>query len=263
METSQVNQPVNILDLLSKTKQNYYLGCIFHNNIGKWKTKRQIEKEFALNVSLRNITLENIKELSSIDELIRKAEYVPGDIQRDLRKFYEKFKKYGLQKKEKEKNTELSYRWVPIDIKMIEEIIHPAARNIFKRQEDIELFCSIRNYECEMCGACKKDNNTLRIAVDHWRAHSVYNIDSKEIAVLLCEKCNNIHHNYDACKIAAKNKDNIQIIKKWIKKEKLIREKGYLPNTDDLKQQQNMKEVIEEYYKTINPLQEDFWEGLF
>ena len=102
------------------------------------------------------------------------------------------------------------------------------------------------------------------MAVDHWRAHSTYNIDSPKIAVLMCVNCNNIHHNFDASIIAKKYKDNLKVVKNWVKKEKEIRSAGFPPNEDDLKTQLQVKEIITKHCKDLGiTLSEDFWEGLF
>ena len=199
----------SLLDNCKKGTQKYILATIFEENKNKIIKKREIEKQLVLRYSLRNI---EEQESLTKQELIKRAEYVPGDIQRDLRLFYDKFKKYGLKKIDKDYETELSYIWIPIDMDKLQDIIHPEARNIFKARYDSETFKKSKNYKCEMCSACKTDNDTLRMAIDHYRSHSIYNIDDKRIAVLLCEKCNNIHHNHDASKIALKYKENISII---------------------------------------------------
>jgi len=252
----------SLLDNCKKGTQKYILAQIFTENQNKCITKREVEKQLVLRWSLRHID-DDTKFTKN--EMISRATYVPGDIQRDLRLFYDKFNKYGLKKIEKNKssNIELSYIWNPINIDKLENIIHPEARNIFKKDSEINTFLDSRNHTCEICGACKSDNETLRLAIDHWRAHSTYNIDNAKIAVLLCEKCNNIHHNHDASKIAVKYKDNISFIKKWVKKEKEIRSYGYMPNENDIKAQKENKQIIVEYYETYTPLPNDFWEGLF
>ena len=109
-----------------------------------------------------------------------------------------------------------------------------------------------------MCGT-----NHSRMAVDHWRAHSVYNIDDPRIAVLLCETCNNIHHNYDAIKIPLKYKNDLQILKSWVKKEKEIRSYGFVPNEEDSKQQKEIIQQLVTHYNDLIPLPESFWEGLY
>ena len=252
----------SLLNNCKKGKQKYILAQIFTENQNKLITKRDVEKQLVLRWSLKDID-DNTKFTKN--EMISRATYVPGDIQRNLRLFHDKFNKYGLKKIEKNKssNIELSYIWDPINIDKLENIIHPESRNIFKKDIEINTFLDSRNHTCEICGACKSDNETLRLAIDHWRAHSTYNIDNPKIAVLLCEKCNNIHHNRDASKIAVKYKDNISFIKKWVKKEKEIRSYGYMPNDNDIKAQKENKQIIVEYYETYSPLPDDFWEGLF
>jgi hypothetical protein len=249
----------NLLEQCRKNSQKYLVATIFEENKGKWIKKREIEKIYSLKWSLRDID-DNIKLTKK--ELIERANYVPGDIQRDLRLFHDKFTKYGLEKKKIE--GELVYRWLPINIDKLDDIIHPEARNIFKNEKEKDIFCKSKKYECEMCGASKYDNITLRIAIDHWRAHSTYNIDDKKIAVLLCERCNNIHHNTDASKIALKNIDNLSIIKKWVKKEIEIRSYGFIPNDDDREIQIKTMETITKYHKELgSELYKDFWEELF
>ena len=133
-----------------------------------------------------------------------------------------------------------------------------------KTDSEIDTFFKEKKNKCEMCGTCKTDNEILRMAIDHWRAYSTYNIDDPKIAVLLCEKCNNIHHNYDASKIALKYKYNILIVKNWIKKENEIRNNGYMPNEDDIKTQRQNIQSLTDYYKEIDlSIPNDFWEGLF
>jgi len=244
-EAQRTESKFNMLDLQKqnmrkgKKTQTYVLAEIFHENIKTTLSKAFIEKE-----------------------IVRRLEgEQPGDLQRNIRTFCDKFEKYGLKKKETVTGLKPEYIWDPIDKSQLEDIIHPAARNLFKRPQDKKNFSNSKNNKCEMCG----DNK--RMAIDHWRAHSVYNIDSIDIAVLLCEKCNNIHHNYDASKIAVKYIYNIDIIKNWVKKENEIRCKGkdkeFSPNKADLEtQQQNIKEIID-YYKNYSiTIPQDFWEGL-
>jgi hypothetical protein len=251
---------VSLKEYTRKGTQKGILALIFEDNIGEWLTKREVEKQLVLRWSFRN--LNDIREFNDFNDLIKNAEHVPGDIQRDLRLFFDKFSKYGLEKKEKSKENGLSYRWNPIYKSELNDIISPAARNIFKTKEEQEKFFNEKCNKCEMCGKSKSENDVLRMAVDHWRAHSIYNIDNREIAVLLCEKCNNIHHNYDASKIASKYKSNINIVKNWVKKEKEIRKLGFAPNEEDLKTQKAVIAEITNHYESLNSINDDFWEGL-
>lgn len=192
-----------------------------------------------------------------MEELVATLDYAPGDVQRQLRTFHDKFKRYGLVR-EGEGET-IKYIWTPKKKSDLDTIIRPALRNIFKSDLERDAFIQSKEDKCELCGISSKEE---RLAVDHWRAHSVYNIDEQGIAVLLCETCNNIHHNYDASKCIVNNKNNIKYIKNWIKVEKRVREMGYLPNEEDLKTQgENIQKVIE-YYETIQPIAPEFWEGL-
>ena len=269
LDKSPIQKTYSLLDNCTTGTQSYTIAEILTRNINKPITKGELETQFALIWAFTGVPRE--KKKYSIEELINPlkyidgAQYIPGDIQRTLRTFYTNFNKYGLEKIEKDKshNGEIIYIWNPITMDKLENIIHPEARNIFKTQAEIDAFHKSKNFKCEMCGACKSDDKTLRLGVDHWRAHSTYNIDDLKIAVLLCEKCNNIHHNFDASKIALNNKDNMGIIVKWIKKEKEIRSYGFMPNETDLEQQRSTKREIEDYYKEINALSDDFWKGLF
>jgi len=245
--------------------QNRILATIFEKNRGEWLKKRDIDTKFTLRVMLKSYEPNEIP--SNVEELEENADPPPGDPQRDLRTFYTKFKKYGLEQREKvngkEEGTPLMYRWNPIPKSESENIIHPAARNIFKTQNLIDKFIKSKNNMCEMCGRNSNNDDVVRMAIDHWRSHSKYNIDDPRIAVLLCEHCNNIHHNHDACKIALKYKENTSIIKKWIEKEKGIREEGFYPNETDLRQQNEAYTQINDYHESINPLGKEFWQHLF
>ena len=254
----------NLLENCKKGTQNYTIAQILIENKNKPITKGYLETQFALRWCSRDVSPE--KKYTK-EEFINEAQYIPGDVQRIVRLFYEKFNNYGLEKIEKNKsdNGEIIYIWNPITMAKLQDIIHPEARNLFKTKHSVEQFIHSKKNTCEMCGACKSDDKTLRMAVDHWRAHSTYNIDDERLAVLLCETCNNIHHNFDASKIALKNKDNIGIIVKWIKKENEIRSYGFMPNEKDSEQQRSIKIKIEDYYKEmkVNALDDDFWERLF
>jgi len=101
----------NLLEQCRENSQRYIIATIFEENKGNWIKKREIETQYLLLWSLRDID-DNIKLTKK--ELIERATYVPGDLQRDLRLFHDKFSKYGLEKKKIE--GELVYRWIPIDI---------------------------------------------------------------------------------------------------------------------------------------------------
>jgi len=201
--------------------------------------KRVIEKEFGLTLSLQKV---NFDEIASLEDLIREADFLPGDLQRDLRTFYMNFHKFGLRKRGDGKN--IVYYWEPISIEEYNFIknINIPDRNIFKTDAEKREFVKTKNAKCEICFGNE------RLCIDHWRAYSVYQIDDPRIAVLLCERCNNIHHNLDASVILKKNRYNLQAIKNWISIEKRIRENGFAPNKEDAKQQNNMITETNDYY---------------
>ena len=64
---------------------------------------------------------------------------------------------------------------------------------------------------------------TARPCIDHWRAHSVYGevSDNKELAVLLCEKCNNIKKDKDSSYIPLTYKDDLKLIRDGVMKIKM------------------------------------------
>ena len=237
--------------------QKYYIMKILEECQGEYISKRELEREFSFRWAFREI---NDDEKLTKFEFIKKACNIPGDVQKRIRDTYKEMKKYGMECIG-DRET-LKYRWNPIKREQLEDIIHPCARNLLKTDKEIKDFYKLKKNKCEMCGASKTDEQTRRMAIDHFRAHSKYNIDNKCIGVLLCEKCNNIHHNYDACKIALTYKDNLKIVKNWVKKEKEMRDKGFLPNEEDLALQKKVISEIIEYYQDINPINNEFWEGL-
>lgn len=201
--------------------------------------KRVIEKEFGLTLSLQKVNFDGI---ATLEDLIREADFLPGDLQRDLRTFYMNFHKFGLRKKGDGKD--IVYYWEPISIEEYNFIknINIPDRNIFKTDAEKREFVKTKNGKCEICFGNE------RLCIDHWRAYSVYQIDDPRIAVLLCERCNNIHHNLDASVILEKNRYNLQAIKNWISIEKRVRENGFAPNKEDAKQQNNMITETNNYY---------------
>jgi hypothetical protein len=231
--------------------QNRIIAEIFNKNIGIPLSKREIEKEYGLKISCKNI---DFSKINSLDELIEKSELLPGDLQRDIRIFYNKFSKYGLEKKGKGKN--MKYTWNPVN--KYEDFVQSCPRNLFKTEKERFVFCKSKKNKCELC-----NDSCERMAVDHWRAHSVYEIDNIKIAVLLCEKCNNIHHNYDAVKVAKKYNHDTKLIKNWIKIESRIQKAGYKPNEKDkVEQFETIKFITDKLTRNNISLIDGFWNGL-
>tara|TARA_B110000971_G_C19969068_1_gene481654 strand:- start:136 stop:894 length:759 start_codon:yes stop_codon:yes gene_type:complete len=246
----------NLIELTKEGTQLRIIAEIFETRVNENISKRDIEKIYSLTYSLQHI---DFKSISTIKELISQAKYIPGDVQRQVRTFHENYKQYGLQRIDKSKNNkDLMYKWVPELKSLVGEPKPSISRNIFKTTYSRDEFKNIKNNKCEICEETKD-----RMAIDHWRAHSVYDIDSEEIAVLLCEQCNNIHKNRDASSIARAYYRRINIVKNWINKETQIRNNGFDPNpTDKLSQHINIK-FITEYYESIgSTLDKNFWGNL-
>ena len=311
---SSNNEYFNLVEMTKGETQLRTIADIFERNIGVPISKRDIEREYTIRTMFSKVSFPIV--IASIVELIATADLAPGDVQRQLRTLHEKFQRYGLSRKEREKtnkppnpnslnktelialcmkynididgvpkkhltkkklqekikdcepfqeewgnyeNHNILYTWTPKKKSELDTIVRPALRNIFKTDLERDAFVQSKEDKCELCGISSREE---RLAVDHWRAHSVYNVDEQGIAVLLCETCNNVHHNYDASKCIVNNKNNIKYIKNWIKTEKRVREMGYLPNEEDLKSQGENIQIVIDYYETIQPLAPEFWEGL-
>lgn len=233
-------------------------------------SKREVEKRFAVSEMFAKIKYPIT--ITSQQDAVDKLDNAPGDLQRQVRTFFDKFSEYGLHKQEKNKKEKkkkakktqepdddsdnVMYTFIPISKADSETIVRPALRNIFKNKVERDGFIRSKGGKCQLCLSKK------RLAVDHWRAHSVYNIDDPRIAILLCEKCNNTHHNFDASHCIKKNKD-VSYLRNWIKIEKEIRGYGFKPNEVDLNTQRESIEHVNNYYcENKNPLQDSFWEGL-
>ena len=245
------NEKYSLIKNTRKGTQRRTLAEIFINRKVIWIPKREIEKIYGLKVALKDVDLSTI---NNMDDLLKQAKKIPGDLQRDIRTFYDKFCKYGLKREGVGKN--LKYKWEPVN--KYEDFVKDCPRDLFKTTHDRYNFSKSKNFKCEVCG---NGGEGKRMAIDHWRAHSIYKIDDRKIAVYLCEKCNNIHHNYDAVKIALKYYKNIDIIEKWIEIELRIRNNGFMPNNNDKKKQiEGIKTIID---KNTVAFPNGFWKGLY
>ena len=245
----------------SKTKstigsQFEIIATIFENNIHRSLTKRDIEKEFGLRYCFQHVQFP--QTFQSMEDMISQSMPLPGDVQRALRNFYTKFQKYGLECHEEEEKSKrkIVYVWNPKLLSEFDTTVCETMRNIFKTKAKIEVFKSLHHNVCELCDSDK------RLSIDHWRAYSTYHIDDENIAVLLCEKCNNIHHNRDAIHCVKKNADDINYLKKWVQIETRIQQHGFMPNEKDAMYQQKIQQQIthrwEVHHKT--PLPSNFWD---
>jgi len=250
-----IEEKYSLIENTREGTQLRILAEIFEENNGKELSKREIEKIFGFKVSCSHI---DFKTIDNLEDLITNSKKLPGDLQRDLRTFYTKFEKYGLKKTEKkdsEDNT-LKYIWNPVN--KFEDFVKKCPRDLFKNKKDRFEFCESKENKCELC-----EKSCDRMAIDHWRAHSVYNIDNIDIAVLLCEQCNNIHHNHDAVKVAKKYHNNIGIIENWVKIESRMQKSKCMPNEEDKKEQlETIKYITGKLTeKSIIP-DDNLWKGL-
>ena len=246
---SEFNVMESILKtLLCDTHNKIILEIFLNKPFGTKILKRDLEKEFSLRVmfpileGLGNLLINSSSEEEQKSILFNYAKQLPGDVQRTIRTFFTNYKDYGL--KQYGNGQTLTYYWENITLEQFQrlrgEVVVP--RNIFKTTKNKDDFLKKKNNKCEICESSK------RLAVDHWRAHSKYKIDNESIAVLLCEECNNIHHNCDASKLLKHKMRDCLCINNWIAIESKIREAGYVPNEEDKKTQINMINEVYEFW---------------
>lgn len=242
----------NLIELTQPNTHFRILGVAFETNKNVTLSKRKSERIFVFRVMFKRVKFPYVA--NSIDEMIEDVDIdnPPGDVQRALRTFHDKFKGNGLLKEGK--GSSLTYRWNPI-LNSHDKLI--ISRNLFKTEEARDAFIKLKNNICELC-----EKTFERMAIDHWRAYSEYYIDNILIAVLLCETCNNIHHNHDASVCIVKKKHNLKYIKNWISIESRIRI-DFPPNENDLKTQKENIQQIKKYHKDLGiEYSPDFWKDL-
>lgn len=248
-KASEFNVIESLFKKIGRNTQPKILLEIFLNKpFGTHISKRDLETEFSIRVMYPNpeelgkLLTNSSSQEERIGVLLKGAKILPGDVQRTVRSFYDNYQDYGL-KKDGEGPT-LSYYWENITQEQFQrlkgEVLVP--RNIFKTTKEKDDFLKKKNNKCEICESSK------RLAVDHWRAHSIYKIDNESIAVLLCEDCNNIHHNFDASKLLKHKMRDYLCINNWIAIETRVRELGYPANEEDKKTQINMINEVCEYW---------------
>lgn len=223
-------EQISIFTVCKKASKNkLVLSEYYDENKNKWISKNKLENDYVFRFKKR-------------------FGRIPGDVQRDIRNFYTEVQVYGLQ--QRGQNKTLEYKWSPVSVEEFNKInTIEVPRNIFKNDKEKNEFKKSKNNCCEICGS------KYRLTIDHWRAYSIYKIDDKEIAALLCEKCNNIHHNYDPSRIITKYKDNFRRIWNWKQIEDRI-SKTFPPNEQDKKEQEKNIIFIKEYWNNnfnMNP----------
>jgi len=252
-----MTQLYSILKNKKSTTQKYTLAQIFDKRPNEWISKRELEKIYGLTCAFKDLDFPIT--INRKEELINMCALLSGDLQRDIRICFDDNKRFGLLKRGKGKTIE--YCWEPKTLEETNDIENPAARNIFKTEKEKIMFKESKHYKCEICDIHSKDS---RMAIDHWRPHQTYDIDDPRIAVLLCEKCNNIHHNYDGAVLAKKYMDNLTIVKRWVAIEERVCKAGFTPGPLDKKQQLEIIFLIKKKYENEEDINigENFWKGI-
>ena len=231
------HKKVNLLSYCKKDSQIRIIAKIFHNNENIPLKKRDIEKEYVFRVMFKNIDCSNMNNINiSYKQLL----CPPGDVQRDLRLFFDRFKRYGLEKNGTREN--IVYTWKPLFERELYRISPYICRNLYSLNER-KIIIEQKINICEIC-----DKSDDRMCIDHWRAYNTYRINDKKLGIVLCEKCNNIHSDRDSIKIVEKNLGNINILEKWSKIEYSMRLKGFIPNTFDAEYQNQILDICKNFF---------------
>lgn len=235
----------NIKDDHNKNSYCYLIGEIFENNQNVSIKPKDLNREYLLNSLIikcekNNMDDKTLEYFKIIKKFIKEKNIsIPGDVQRNVRTFFNKHKNHGLEKKNNE------YIYNPILINNIKN--NDIAPRTFPNEFMLSKIKKIKG-ACEMC----KDDST-KLFGDHWRPHSIYNDSSNYNCIMLCEKCNNTKSN--------KYGSGIYILYKWfttkgkcdflynnfIKIEERINKNGLYPNEEDKKSINNI--LIECGYK--------------
>jgi len=212
-------------------KQLHIIAQIFEDNPNIWISSIEINTNFCLkwiyNQIIRQKLPLNIGDLLNlnINDLSIK---IPGDIQRQLRTFYNLHGHHGIE--QTMINGTPHYRFDP---NIIHININYEPRNMpsESRNEVLE----INNRICESCQQLTDQNIAhLRPCGDHWRSWDKYrgfpNISTIGNCVLLCSTCNNIKSNRSGIHLVRKGKCTME---RWKEIEKRITNNGFPPNTEE------------------------------
>lgn len=143
----------DVFDLIAKTRvgtQYRYIAEIFSSNIGQSVSSREVNTAWTFNYCFsqtnKPFNKEDWKNISSYDDINNALQKtfldndvsLPGDIQRQLRTFNDKFGDYGLLCDQRGKTP--IYTWEPKSMEELDKIVPPAARNIFKTKKESDAF---------------------------------------------------------------------------------------------------------------------------
>lgn len=185
--------------------QLWTIAKIFEQYPNKWISGQEINTKYVLmqlyhQAHQKGIapTLEALMEHTATIS-------VPGDVQRQLRTFYDKHSKNGLEFKYTGQGHSKVYCFNP-DAEVVEVTKPP---RMFDDAIKGAVIARTKN-KCEVC-----DNTEERMCGDHWRAYNHYheeypNISTEGNCVWLCETCNIIKKDRSAIHLVRKGRCSME-----------------------------------------------------
>lgn len=239
------NSQLNVSVTDTSNQKNMITELIL-NNPNKPIPKRGIEKIFTSHFSMKELSDEDIKNIKSKNELIEKMGFIPGDVQRQVRSVVADLKKKGYHITKTDKDI---YLYEPE--KNAFAVPLNDQRHIFNDPNEKKAFIESHDGRCEFCGSKHSFENPHNI--DHWRPYNRYHNSNQSNAVLLCEGCNQMHHDHDGSVLIKKldAKHDSRKIENWIRIETRIRELGLYPNGDDIEYQER---IVKKLYNELNEI---------
>lgn len=211
-----------------------YLEANPNRNISKRELEKYSVFIYMTSLITYPITFNNKKE--HLDAM----KNAPGDIQRNLRNFFDKFNRYGVERYGERSST--TYKYTPITENRARSVQPSIARNIFKTDTERDAFAMKNNHTCELTGVrCGRTSDPIIAQVDHGRAYSTYQIDDERIAVYLSEAANMKHSNKDLSIVLKDHSSDTKVINNWINIETRLRD-VCTPNDEDKRTQNEMIE---------------------
>jgi hypothetical protein len=203
--------------------QMYLIAKVFERNPNKEMTGQYVNTWYSL-LHMRtqylskhpNVPNPTVKDLlENVDDV--KA---PGDVQRQLRTFYEKHQQHGI-KQRKIKRSPI-YKYDPTI--MHGNMKYPPRCFSIKIKEALK---SKTHNKCEICG-------DMGEVADHWRPWSKNkdnpNITTEGNAVWLCEKCNLIKKDHPSIRLVERKRCTYS---KWTEINNRITKNGFPANDEE------------------------------
>ena len=218
-----------------KNTQVWFIAKIFEKNPFKWLSGKKINSIY----SLKYVRYTHGGDIT-LDEMIKKAEdgtlEIPGDVQRQLRTFYDDHCLNGLKYRKTGKGSEKEYYFDPT---VPETIIKKPPRQ-FTDEIKKKVEGTTEN-KCEVCGNTEDDMNA-----DHWRSYKHYhaeysNISTQGNCVWLCQKCNIIKSDRSGIHLVRKRRCSYTV---WFNIEQRITRNGFPAND---KEQKEINKIRKKY----------------